>query len=74
MLGVTLDVFAKDILNDEKFNDMMQKKIEYDKNNTSQIAEETKQQDGSDLFISLYPKTPEDLYYYLNLLVICLVT
>lgn len=60
VLGVTLDVFAKDILNDEKFNDMMQKKIEYDKNNTSQIAEETKQQDGSDLFISLYPKTPED--------------
>jgi hypothetical protein len=61
ILGCTLDAFSKDILNDEKFNDMMQKKIEYDKNNVAAIPEETKQQEGADLFISLYPKTNEDL-------------
>lgn len=60
ILGCTLDTFSKDILNDDKFNEMMQQKIEYDKNNVDASPEESKAQDGADLFISLYPKTNED--------------
>ncbi len=52
VLGISLDVFAKDILDDDKFKVMKQKKFEHDK----------KLKDGSDIFFSLYPKTEDDWY------------
>src|SRR5690242_7309562 len=57
VLGCSLDTFARDILDNEKFNEMMQKKIEFDKNNAQSVVEESKQSDTADLFINLYPKT-----------------
>jgi len=60
VLGISLEIFAKDILDNEKFNTMIQKKIEFEKSSTPSSLDVNKPKDGPDFFFSLYPKSEDD--------------
>jgi len=66
VLGISLDVFSKDILDNEKFNAMIQKKIEFEKNSAPSSIDANKSKDGPDFFFSLYPKSEADQYFLKN--------
>jgi len=60
VLGISLDIFSKDILDNEKFNEMIQKKIEFEKSSVPPSIDANKAKDGPDFFFSLYPKSEAD--------------
>jgi hypothetical protein len=60
VLGISLEIFSKDILDNEKFNSMIQKKIEFEKNVAPPLVDASKPKDGPDFFFSLYPKSEDD--------------
>ncbi len=66
VLGISLDIFSKDILDNEKFNAMIQKKIEFEKTTAPPSSiDANKSKDGPDFFFSLYPKSEADQYLFL---------
>jgi hypothetical protein len=72
VLGIPLDVFAKDILDNDKFDAMIQKKVEFEKNVVpppttttatpagATPADANKTKETQDYFFSLYPKSDDD--------------
>ena len=57
VLGWDLATFSKNILNEEKFEEMMKKKEDYDKTAVKEVPNPDKQ-----LMLGVYPKTPNDQY------------